>query len=75
MVEWVGWLGAGDIGERREVEEGRGAAVSADWWEIISSNFTCNTPGDKGLGVGELDKKGEQARRAEMDISGGKEGM
>lgn len=47
---WLsGWEGEGEIGERRAVGEGRGAAHSADWWEIISSNFTCNTPGDKGL--------------------------
>lgn len=68
MVEWVGGEYWGKEGGAR-----RGAADSADWWEMISSNFTCNTPGDKGLGGG--GKEGEQAGRAEMDVSRGKEGM
>lgn len=61
MVENLrGWVGGVGVGVEVEVGQGRGAADSADWWETISPNFTCNTPGDKGLGVGEVDKKGEQ---------------
>lgn len=60
---WLSGWRCGGIGERREVGEGRGAADSADWWEMISSNFTCNTPEDRGLRVGGGDKEGEQRLR------------